>query len=266
MTDKNQELVTPEGLEKLQQELAYLTETRRKEVADRIRQASDFGDISENSEYDEAKNEAGLLGAPDQRGPAQDTEREGGRPFGSRGSGAVDLGDPVTLQGRRQRRTGADLPDRRRQRVRPGERQAHSRLPGRQRRPQEAGGGEGHGLHPPRRDGIRDRQRRGRPAKRRPRTPRFYQSSNHRTQLDVPHGVRLVRSTGFTYPAGPRGSPKGSERGRTWSCADQPLRTHPRRQSARGPRRQRRSPTPCGHAAKRSASSSTPTPSTPCAR
>jgi len=61
MSDKNQELVTPEGLEKLQKELAYLTETRRKEVADRIRQAREFGDISENSEYDEAKNEQGLL-------------------------------------------------------------------------------------------------------------------------------------------------------------------------------------------------------------
>ena len=61
MTDKNQELVTPEGLEKLQNELAYLTEVRRKEVADRIRQAREFGDISENSEYDEAKNEQGLL-------------------------------------------------------------------------------------------------------------------------------------------------------------------------------------------------------------
>jgi transcription elongation factor GreA len=61
MTDKNQELVTPEGLEKLQQELAYLTETRRKEVANRIRQAREFGDITENSEYDEAKNEQGLL-------------------------------------------------------------------------------------------------------------------------------------------------------------------------------------------------------------
>jgi transcription elongation factor GreA len=61
MTDKNQELVTPEGLELLQKELAYLTDVRRKEVADRIRQAREFGDISENSEYDEAKNEQGLL-------------------------------------------------------------------------------------------------------------------------------------------------------------------------------------------------------------
>jgi transcription elongation factor GreA len=61
MTDKDRELVTPEGLEKLQQELSYLTEVRRKEVADRIRQAREFGDISENSEYDDAKTEQGLL-------------------------------------------------------------------------------------------------------------------------------------------------------------------------------------------------------------
>jgi transcription elongation factor GreA len=61
MTDKDRELVTPEGLEKLQKELSYLTEVRRKEVADRIRQARDFGDITENSEYDDAKTEQGLL-------------------------------------------------------------------------------------------------------------------------------------------------------------------------------------------------------------
>jgi transcription elongation factor GreA len=61
MTDRNQELVTPEGLEKLQKELSYLTDVRRREVADRIRQARDFGDISENSEYDDAKNEQGML-------------------------------------------------------------------------------------------------------------------------------------------------------------------------------------------------------------
>ena len=61
MADRNQELVTPEGLEKLQKELSYLTDVRRREVADRIRQAREFGDISENSEYDDAKNEQGLL-------------------------------------------------------------------------------------------------------------------------------------------------------------------------------------------------------------
>ena len=61
MENRNQELVTPEGWEKLQKELAYLTDVRRREVADRIRQAREFGDISENSEYDDAKNEQGLL-------------------------------------------------------------------------------------------------------------------------------------------------------------------------------------------------------------
>jgi len=61
MTEKNRELLTREGFEKLQQELKYLTEVRRREVADRIRQAREFGDISENSEYDDAKNEQYLL-------------------------------------------------------------------------------------------------------------------------------------------------------------------------------------------------------------
>jgi transcription elongation factor GreA len=61
MENRNQELVTPEGLEKLQKELLYLMDVRRREVADRIRQAREFGDISENSEYDDAKNEQGLL-------------------------------------------------------------------------------------------------------------------------------------------------------------------------------------------------------------
>jgi transcription elongation factor GreA len=61
MTDKHQELITPEGLEKLQTELTHLTEVRRREIADRIRQAREFGDLSENSEYDDAKNEQYML-------------------------------------------------------------------------------------------------------------------------------------------------------------------------------------------------------------
>jgi transcription elongation factor GreA len=59
--DRNQELLTPEGHAKLQEELKYLTEVRRREIADRIRQAREFGDLSENSEYDDAKNEQALL-------------------------------------------------------------------------------------------------------------------------------------------------------------------------------------------------------------
>lgn len=49
--------VTKEGLEKLQQELEYLKTVKRKEVTEAIRVALSFGDLSENSEYDEAKTE-----------------------------------------------------------------------------------------------------------------------------------------------------------------------------------------------------------------
>jgi transcription elongation factor GreA len=59
--DRNQELLTPQGHAKLQEELKNLTEVRRREIADRIRQAREFGDLSENSEYDDAKNEQALL-------------------------------------------------------------------------------------------------------------------------------------------------------------------------------------------------------------
>jgi len=50
-------VLTAQGLKKLEDELELLKTVRRKEVAGRIKQAIAFGDISENSEYDEAKNE-----------------------------------------------------------------------------------------------------------------------------------------------------------------------------------------------------------------
>lgn len=50
-------LLTYEGLKKLEEELEYLKTQKRKEVAERIKVALGFGDLSENSEYDEAKNE-----------------------------------------------------------------------------------------------------------------------------------------------------------------------------------------------------------------
>jgi transcription elongation factor GreA len=49
--------LTVEGQQKLEQELNYLETTRRREVGERIKEAKEFGDISENSEYDDAKNE-----------------------------------------------------------------------------------------------------------------------------------------------------------------------------------------------------------------
>ena len=50
-------LLTFEGLKKLEEEVEYLKTVKRKEVAERIKVALGFGDLSENSEYDEAKNE-----------------------------------------------------------------------------------------------------------------------------------------------------------------------------------------------------------------
>jgi len=58
----NKEVVlTYEGLKKLEEELDYLKSIKRREVAEKIKQALAFGDISENSEYDEAKNEQANL-------------------------------------------------------------------------------------------------------------------------------------------------------------------------------------------------------------
>ena len=54
-------LLTPEGYEKLKQEIDYLRGDRRREVAERIRVAREFGDIAENAEYDDAKNEQAML-------------------------------------------------------------------------------------------------------------------------------------------------------------------------------------------------------------
>jgi transcription elongation factor GreA len=56
-------IVTPEGLEKLKSELEYLQNDKRREVAERIKEAREFGDIMENSEYDDAKNEQAMLEA-----------------------------------------------------------------------------------------------------------------------------------------------------------------------------------------------------------
>ena len=54
-------ILTPEGYEKLKQEIEFLSNDKRREVADRIRTAREFGDIAENAEYDDAKNEQALL-------------------------------------------------------------------------------------------------------------------------------------------------------------------------------------------------------------
>jgi transcription elongation factor GreA len=56
-------ILTPEGLATLKSELEHMSTTRRREVAARIKEAREFGDISENAEYDDAKNEQAMLEA-----------------------------------------------------------------------------------------------------------------------------------------------------------------------------------------------------------
>jgi len=56
-------ILTPEGLANLKAELDELTTRRRREVAQRIKEAREFGDITENAEYDDAKNEQAMLEA-----------------------------------------------------------------------------------------------------------------------------------------------------------------------------------------------------------
>lgn len=61
-TDLNKEiLVTKAGYEKLVEELEHLKNVRRKEVADHLKEAISYGDLSENSEYEEAKNEQAFV-------------------------------------------------------------------------------------------------------------------------------------------------------------------------------------------------------------
>jgi transcription elongation factor GreA len=54
-------VLTQQGLEDLKQKIEFLSTERRREVAERIKEAREFGDISENSEYDDAKNEQAML-------------------------------------------------------------------------------------------------------------------------------------------------------------------------------------------------------------
>ena len=54
-------ILTPQGHKKLKEEIDLLSTVKRREVAERIKQAREFGDIAENSEYDDAKNEQAML-------------------------------------------------------------------------------------------------------------------------------------------------------------------------------------------------------------
>jgi len=57
----DKKVLTPEGLKKLKEELEHLTGTKRKEISDRIKIAKEFGDLSENAEYQEAKEQQAFI-------------------------------------------------------------------------------------------------------------------------------------------------------------------------------------------------------------
>jgi len=61
MAEDKQVLLTKEGLVKLEKELIEYKDVRRKEIADRLKEAISYGDLSENSEYEEAKNEQAFV-------------------------------------------------------------------------------------------------------------------------------------------------------------------------------------------------------------
>lgn len=61
MAEVKETLLTAEGLKKLEEELAHYKSVRRIEVAQRIKTAIEYGDISENSEYDDAKSEQAFI-------------------------------------------------------------------------------------------------------------------------------------------------------------------------------------------------------------
>lgn len=61
MSNDKEVILTVDGLNKLEKKLEVLKTVRRREVAERIRQALELGDISENSEYEDAKNEQGFI-------------------------------------------------------------------------------------------------------------------------------------------------------------------------------------------------------------
>ena len=61
MTSPKVFMVTKEGLKNLQADLEHLQTVRRKEIAGKIREAKEFGDLSENAEYHDAKNEQALV-------------------------------------------------------------------------------------------------------------------------------------------------------------------------------------------------------------
>ena len=141
-------ILTPEGYEKLKAEIDTLSTEKRREVADRIRVAREFGDIAENAEYDDAKNEQAML----EHKIAQLEERLS--------NARVIQTRDVDLERRLDRREGAAegrrcepdgrVHDRRLRRGRPVRAEALERVAGRQGDHRQEEGRDGRGQRPAR--------------------------------------------------------------------------------------------------------------------
>ncbi len=100
--DDDQTLVTKEGLKKLKDELDELKTARRQEVAQRLKEAISYGDLSENSEYEEAKNEQafveGRILELEQKVKNAKIISEKKVETTKRGGKVIDIGSTVSLQ------------------------------------------------------------------------------------------------------------------------------------------------------------------------
>ena len=131
-------ILTPEGLENLKKEIEYLSTEKRREVAEHIKEAREFGDISENLEYDDAKNEQAML-----ESRIAVTGGQAALRLGDRCEGAVQRRRACRVGGQRQgRELGQVAPvhDRRLDGGEPGREPALERVAGRQGAAREQGG------------------------------------------------------------------------------------------------------------------------------
>ncbi|HEY8346431.1 MAG TPA: transcription elongation factor GreA [Symbiobacteriaceae bacterium] len=88
--------ITPEGLRRMEEELCYLRTVRRQEVAERIKQARSLGDITNNPEYEDAKNEQAFVEGRIQE--LEETLRKARVIEAPAGAGVVTLGSRVILK------------------------------------------------------------------------------------------------------------------------------------------------------------------------
>ncbi len=87
---------TPEGIQKLKKELERLEKEKRKEVADKLKHAASFGDLSENSAYDDAKTEQSMLES--QISKMRETLKEARVVEKKKGSSTVQVGSKITVE------------------------------------------------------------------------------------------------------------------------------------------------------------------------